>query len=532
VTCPLCQGENDSIATTCVNCGASLLPPPTPTAPTAVIVSVDLSPGSLFHGRYELLGPLGRGGMGMVYRAHDKTLDETVAIKVLRPDFAQDPTMAGRFRSEIKLARKVRHRNVCVIHDYGEERGLLYISMELVEGVDLKRVLRDRGALPFEEAFDVSIQIAEGLQAVHDAGIIHRDLKTPNIMVDPQKVARLMDFGIAKRQEGGEAATATGQILGTPEYMSPEQAQGQRVDFRSDVYALGIVIYEIFTGDVPFRGETPISTILKHLHDPPPVDAARVPDALRPVLRRALAKDAGDRYPSARAFADALREARATSRRQHDMPTAMLQAETLAHPGLAAPRRPQPWIVAGAGAIALLAVVGLALRLSSVAPTLVPAPAPSTTPAPTATPLPPATPTPTVAAAPDVSPTPAATATPARRSTPAPRPAGLPVPAASPSPVTAAPAPLPASTPTSPPPPTPAAEPGQLQVAVRPWAEVVVDGRVMGTTPLDKMTLEPGAHVVLLRHPAYEELRRSVVVKPGEAVRLIIDLAKEGTPKR
>ncbi len=521
MNCPACQAENDSGATICASCGASLV------APTTVVVSVDLSTGSLFHGRYLIQGPLGRGGMGMVYRAHDKTLDETVAIKVLRPDFAQDPTMAGRFRSEIKLARKVRHRNVCVIHDYGEERGLLYISMELVEGLDLKQVLKQRGALPVEEAFDVSIQIAEGLQSVHDAGIIHRDLKTPNIMVDPQRVARLMDFGIAKRQEGGGASTATGQVLGTPEYMSPEQAQGQRVDFRSDVYALGIVIYEIFTGDVPFRGETPISTILKHLHDPPPIDTARVPDPLRPVLRRALAKDPEARYPSARALADALRDARASSRHEQQMPTVMLEAPTLTRPLTTPQRRFRPWMLAAP--VAVLAAAGLALLLGFGRPaTTAPPGSPSPIPAITNTPLPPpaATPSPTPEPSVVLTPTPSATAP--RRPTPTPRPASVP----SPSPVLVTPTPATPLLPTPLPPPTRAAEPGQLQIAVRPWAEVLVDGRVMGTTPLDKLSLEPGTHVVLLRHPAYEELRRSLVVTPGETVKLVVDLTKEGSPKR
>src|SRR5262245_17738504 len=156
MTCPSCQAENEPSASACVRCGASLA------APTAVVVTVDLSPGMLFHGRYEIVGPLGRGGMGMVYRSRDKTLDELVAIKVLRPDFAQDPKMAVRFKDEIKLARKVRHRNVCGIHDYGEDRGLLYISMELIEGVDLKKILRDKGAMPRDQAYDVAIQVAEG----------------------------------------------------------------------------------------------------------------------------------------------------------------------------------------------------------------------------------------------------------------------------------------------------------------------------------------------------------------------------------
>ena len=180
------------------------------------VVSVDLRPGTLFHDRYEILGPLGRGGMGMVYKARDRRLDdEVVAIKVLRPDFAQDPAMASRFRSEIKLARRVRHRNVCAIHDYGEDRGVLYISMEFIEGVDLKQVLRQQGALPHDRGYEMAIQVAEGLQAVHDAGIVHRDLKTPNIMRDASGVTRLMDFGVAKRVGEG-AATVTGQIVGTP----------------------------------------------------------------------------------------------------------------------------------------------------------------------------------------------------------------------------------------------------------------------------------------------------------------------------
>ena len=527
MTCPACKANNDPGAISCTACRASLL------APTTVVVSVDLSPGTLFHGRYEILGFLGRGGMGMVYRARDKTLDEIVAIKVLRPDFAQDPTMAERFRSEIKLARKVRHRNVCAIHDYGEERGLLYISMELVEGVDLKHVLRQQGGLPFEEAFDVAIQIAEGLQAVHDAGIIHRDLKTPNIMVDPQKVARLMDFGIAKRQEGGGASTATGQVLGTPEYMSPEQAQGQRVDFRSDVYALGVVIYEVFTGNVPFRGDTPISTILKHLHDPPPIDSARAPDALRPVLRRALAKDPDARYPSARALADALRDARSSSRREQETPTAVLEGPTLRHPGMSAPRDTRA--KTGVAVIAGLIGWGLARRFLFTGPVTSPPPiAPLTTPAAPSPSPPPASPSPS--ATPLATPTPVAARTPASPPMSTPRP---PIPRAdtvasppAPTTITATPAPAPNVAPT----PTPAlirpAEPGQLQVAVRPWAEVVVDGRVQGTTPLDKLSLEPGAHVVLLRHPGYEELRRSVVVTTGETTRLIVDLGKEGTPKR
>jgi serine/threonine protein kinase len=272
----------------------------------------DVRPGSVIAGRYEILESLGKGGMGVVYKAHDRVLDDTVALKLLRADVAAEPEMARRFRSEIKLARKVRHRNVCGIHEYGEEGGLRFISMEFIEGVDLRHLLTRTGAPLPEEAFEISIQLAQGLHAIHEAGIIHRDLKTPNIMRDARGHVRLMDFGIAKQagESAGPAVTALGMIVGTPEYMSPEQARGEKVDFRSDIYALGIVIFEIFTGQVPFRAETPIATIFKHLQDAPPIDQAGLPAPLMPVLHKALAKAPGERYATAAQMVRALQDAR------------------------------------------------------------------------------------------------------------------------------------------------------------------------------------------------------------------------------
>jgi serine/threonine protein kinase len=301
--CPSCKTPNDDAAETCFTCGRAL---------------AALTQGSVIAGRYEVLSPLGKGGMGMVYKAHDRMLEETVAIKVLRAEYAKTVEMAKRFRHEIKLARKVSHRNVCRIHEYGEDGGVRYISMEYVEGTDIKQLARERGGyLPPEEAFDVAIQAAEGLQAIHDVGIIHRDLKTSNIMRDPGGRVRLMDFGIAKIEGGdrsgsGGGLTMEGQIMGTPEYMSPEQCLGDRIDHRSDIYALGIVIYEIFTGTVPFRGDTPVATLFKHIQDPVPFDgipAARIPLPAVPVLRKALAKNRADRYAAASEAAEALRRA-------------------------------------------------------------------------------------------------------------------------------------------------------------------------------------------------------------------------------
>jgi serine/threonine protein kinase len=301
--CPSCKALNDDSAEACFTCGRALSA---------------LTQGSVIGGRYEVLSPLGKGGMGMVYKAHDRMLDETVAIKVLRSEFANTADMAKRFRHEIKLARKVSHRNVCRIHEYGEDGGVRYISMEYVEGKDVKQFARDVGGfLEADEAFDVAIQAADGLQAIHDVGIIHRDLKTSNIMRDPSGRVRLMDFGIAKseatdRSTGGGGLTTTGQIMGTPEYMSPEQCLGDKINHLSDVYALGIVIYEIFTGTVPFRGDTPVATLFKHIQDPVPFEgpvAARIPLAAVPVLRKALAKNRADRFASATSLAEALRRA-------------------------------------------------------------------------------------------------------------------------------------------------------------------------------------------------------------------------------
>ena len=296
--CRACQAENDSRADVCFTCGASLH------------AGFTVTRGTLIGGRYEILTLLGSGGMGTVYKARDRVLEETLALKTLRPEVARDPDVARRFVSETKLARKVRHPNVCAIHEFGEDRGLRFLAMEFVEGLDLRQVLKERGPLPAELAFDIALQVTRGLQAIHHAGVIHRDLKSPNIMRDRRGRVRVMDFGIAK--QSGSDTTLGGQVVGTPEYMSPEQARGRKVDFRADLYALGVVIYEIFTGRVPFKGDTPIATILKHLNEPPPLhgpEAAALPAPLLPILECALAKEPAERFESTDAMLAALQSA-------------------------------------------------------------------------------------------------------------------------------------------------------------------------------------------------------------------------------
>ncbi len=390
MNCLSCRADNEPSALFCFACGAPLDP-----------ALAALAEGVVFASRYEILGPLGRGGMGMVYKAFDRELGETVAIKVLRPDVARESgRIEQRFRSEIRLARRVRHRNVCSVYGDGVDRGLLYICMELVEGENLARSAREGGGLPPDEAWSAVLQVADGLSAIHEVGIVHRDLKTANLMRDRDGVVRVMDFGIAKQQgagAGGATVTATGTLMGTPEYMSPEQLRGEEVGFRSDLYSFGIVVYELFSGTLPFRGDTPVATIVRQLQESPFLDLPALPDPLRPVLARALAKDPADRYAAAGEMHDALE---AACRVSAPYATA-LHAEAHASPDdetrpIAAPPRlraaPLARIAAAQAAVVALAVhlvsAGGAQPASTPLPRSVAPPVPVAVPAPTRAPTP------------------------------------------------------------------------------------------------------------------------------------------------
>jgi eukaryotic-like serine/threonine-protein kinase len=288
--CPACGAEIAGNAAVCPACSAPL---------------PAVAPGTLLAGRYEIQALLGAGALGRVYRALDRTLNEAVAVKVLHPETTRSAEITRRFRNEIKLARRVRHVNVCAIHEYGEEGPLQYVAMELVDGADLQRVLRERGPLPPAEVLEVALQVVRGLAAIHDAGVIHRDLKTSNIVRDRSGAVRLLDFGIAKRRTptGTLALTNVERVVGTPEYMSPEQIRGDELDPRSDIYSFGVVLFELSTGTLPFEGKTPLDTMLRQVNEPPPLygdRAARIPPALVPLLRRVLSKDPAGRPASAR----------------------------------------------------------------------------------------------------------------------------------------------------------------------------------------------------------------------------------------
>jgi HAMP domain-containing protein/predicted Ser/Thr protein kinase len=273
-------------------------------AGTGVTASIKLEPGTVFANRYRVVETLGKGGMGVVYRAHDGKLDEDVALKLLRPDVVKDdPTLLDRFKQEIKLARRITHRNVLRTHDFDEAAGVPYISMEYLDGVTLKDLIRQKGALPTPVGLRIAKQICHGLEAAHAQGVVHRDIKPHNMLIMPETGdLKIMDFGIARLSEvkgAGKGMTSTGVVMGTPDYMAPEQAQGLPADFRSDIYSLGVVFFEIFTGRLPFSGESVMTVVLKHIQEAPPAPRSinpRMPVELEAVILRCLEKEPDRRY--------------------------------------------------------------------------------------------------------------------------------------------------------------------------------------------------------------------------------------------
>jgi beta-lactam-binding protein with PASTA domain len=255
----------------------------------------------VFANRYELGDAIGHGGMADVFLAHDRLLDRDVAVKVLGAPFASDPTNVERFRREAQSAAGLNHPHIVAVYDWGEEDGTSYIVMEYVPGQTLREVIQSYGPIPPMEAARLAAEIADALSFAHAHGVVHRDVKPGNVLVTPQGDVKVTDFGIA-RAESGEPLTKTGAVLGTATYFSPEQAQGFPLDGRSDVYALGVVLYEMLTATAPFTASSPVSVAYKHVRETPAAPSTLEPDvpgAMDRIVLTAMAKDADERYQSA-----------------------------------------------------------------------------------------------------------------------------------------------------------------------------------------------------------------------------------------
>jgi serine/threonine protein kinase/predicted Zn-dependent protease len=300
--CPKCHSENPSGTSFCGHCAAPL---PTEKGPvvteTLQMAIKELAAGTTFARRYQIIEDLGKGGMGRVYKVFDTEVQEKMALKLLRPDIATDEKTIERFRNELKLARGIAQRNVCRMYDLGREEGTYYITMEYVSGEDLKSLIHRIGALPVGKAVSIALEVCEGLSEAHRLGVVHRDLKPQNIMIDRDGNARIMDFGIA-RSLAARGITGAGVMIGTPEYMSPEQVDGKEADPRSDIYALGIILFEMLTGHLPFEGDTPLSVAVKQKSEQPPDPKtlnAQIPDELGRIILKCLEKPKEKRYQSA-----------------------------------------------------------------------------------------------------------------------------------------------------------------------------------------------------------------------------------------
>lgn len=324
MVCPACGASNPEGVRVCSQCGRGLgaaddsrtfvmdAPPAAAAAamtwgtihsqPGAAGPS-QFAPGSSF-GRYRIEALLGEGGMGAVYRAFDTELDRTVALKLVRPELATSPQTMQRFKQELLLASRISHKNVLRIHDLGDFHGVKFISMALVEGQDLATLMERGGRLPLERGLRFARQLCAALEAAHGEGVVHRDLKPQNILIDGADNVYISDFGLAKSLEAEiSMGTRTGQILGTPRYMSPEQVEAKEVDARSDLYSLGLILYEMFTGELPFRGDSAMQLMYQRVTERPrsPRAAnAELPEYLANLILKCLEKDPAKRYQSAR----------------------------------------------------------------------------------------------------------------------------------------------------------------------------------------------------------------------------------------
>ncbi|MGD0962582.1 MAG: protein kinase [Candidatus Acidiferrales bacterium] len=270
-----------------------------PLSPTAADLHLGSAALAALSERYDILGEAGHGAMGSVYKARDRETQQVVALKLIKTEFAADQTMMDRFKNELLFARKITHKAVCRVYEFNRIGGVAYTSMEFVEGESLRSVLNRFGGLPLRKALDLTLQICSGIKEAHAQGIVHRDLKPENVMIDSRGNEKIMDFGIARSMES--ATRLTGAMMGTPAYMSPEQVSGKPVDYRTDIYSLGLVLYEVFTGQQAFAGENPVAVALKQMQEtpvPPHEIEPTIPVSVERAILKCLEKNPDKRFQS------------------------------------------------------------------------------------------------------------------------------------------------------------------------------------------------------------------------------------------
>jgi serine/threonine-protein kinase len=328
--------------------------------------------GELVADRYELQEVVGTGGMSTVYRAVDTLLERNVALKILHPHYGDDAEYVERFRREARSVAQLSHPNIVTVIDRGDAGGQQYIVFEYVDGESLKQLVDRTGPLPARRAIELGLQVAEALAFAHNNGLVHRDVKPQNVLVTEDGEAKVTDFGIARSMDVEHGVTQTGTVLGTSNYLSPEQARGQAVTPATDVYSLGVVLYELLTGEVPFPGETFVAVAMKHINEEPPSVAERRPDVplrLVAAIERALAKDPADRFPSMGAFCTELKACLAElgepdAARTFIQPGAVLR-QSRPHPVRPARRRRWPLLLLATLVVAAAVVAVFALRGSN-----------------------------------------------------------------------------------------------------------------------------------------------------------------------
>ncbi len=315
--------------------------------------------GELIAGRYELQELVGHGGMSSVYKAHDTLLERNVALKILHEQYNADDDFVERFKREARSVAQLQHPNIVTVIDRGEENDRQYIVFEYIDGENLKELVVRKGRLEVREALEIGLDVAHGLAFAHQHGLIHRDVKPQNVLLNDGR-AKVTDFGIARSLDV-DGMTQTGTVLGTSNYIAPEQASGQRVDAHTDVYALGVVLYELLAGEVPFPGESFVAVAMKHVHEPPPnlLDArGDVPLRVAAAVDRALEKDPDQRFPTMDAFAAELEACIAELDGGEDGDATLVIPRRLRHPRTRAARWP-----IGIGLLALLAIAAIVVGL-------------------------------------------------------------------------------------------------------------------------------------------------------------------------